>query len=132
MPVFNCVLAMDVRAYADVVVVADSMDEALEKLRASAAALTEREAEWSEDQVNWWEEAKFTPEWGSDLYEHTVVSITSEDGKETIDDVALCSADQPYRTISAADLTRRLAEDRAVSDNLANLALLIDDEGCGP
>jgi hypothetical protein len=131
MPDFVCTLAMNVRAYADVVVVADSLDEALEKLRASAAALTTSATEWPESEKNWWEEERFEPEFGY-LTGHTVVSITGTDVEAEAWDIQLYPADEPCRTISAADLARRLAEDRAIRDNLASLALLIDDEGCGP
>lgn len=75
MPTFNVILAQTVRIYGTVQVQADSMAEAIEKIRADAEADS---ADQMDDDNSWWDDCH-EPDYSSAMDE-TIVEIEAEDG----------------------------------------------------
>lgn len=94
MKTFTMTLAMNVCTYATREIEAETMEDAIEAIRAEAEkqGALEYDGLWS---------GSFDPEWDT-ATEHRIVDITDDETKETMDDIMLSDEDA-YGTIITAD-----------------------------
>lgn len=101
---FTVSLGVSVRAYGTTTVMAHSMAEALEIVRAQTEAYND---DAIQDQCVW--DQVTDVDWGTQ-FDYTLLSISDDEGdEEDIDDIELCDPKKPYEVISA-DALRSLIE----------------------